>query len=254
MKVTKAADVELSGAPSEEQLEKINRLTKTKVTAEDVYVFSVRLCDDQVDRDDERGLPDFRLQRRNLRRHLAAEPLTLSRQRDVQLDIALRRLNILRRFGEEHPRVGLDGDLDRVRLRQAWRTRRIVVFDGDLHAQLLCRRLHLGQIARDAVQVKAGGDLDPQLPFHAGQELLQRRHELARVRQDEDADAIDNPGARTSHDGTPSEIFRFAERPPPAPGTLTRRPSGPAPAGAFWSSRLATDRWEACPCSLPRQR
>ena len=29
MKVTKAADVELSGAPSEEQLEKINRLTKT---------------------------------------------------------------------------------------------------------------------------------------------------------------------------------------------------------------------------------
>ena len=54
MKVTKAADVELSGAPSEEQLEKINRLTKTKVTAEDVYVFSVRLCDDQVDRDDER--------------------------------------------------------------------------------------------------------------------------------------------------------------------------------------------------------
>ena len=33
MKVTKAAGVELSGAPSEEQLEKINRLTKTKVTA-----------------------------------------------------------------------------------------------------------------------------------------------------------------------------------------------------------------------------
>ena len=54
MKVTKAAGVELSGAPSKEQLEKINRLTKTKVTAEDVYVFSVRLCDDQVDRDDER--------------------------------------------------------------------------------------------------------------------------------------------------------------------------------------------------------
>ena len=54
MKVTKAAGVELSSAPSKEQLEKINRLTKTKVTAEDVYVFSVRLCDDQVDRDDER--------------------------------------------------------------------------------------------------------------------------------------------------------------------------------------------------------
>ena len=54
MKVTKAAGVELSGAPSKEQLEKINRLTKAKVAEEDVYVFSVRLCDDQVDRDDER--------------------------------------------------------------------------------------------------------------------------------------------------------------------------------------------------------
>ncbi len=54
MKVTKAANVELSGAPSAEQLEKINLLTKAKVAAEDVYVFSVRLCDDQVDRDDER--------------------------------------------------------------------------------------------------------------------------------------------------------------------------------------------------------
>ena len=54
MKVTKAADVLCSGAPDAEQLEKINRLTKTAVKAEDVYVFSVRLCDDQVDRDDER--------------------------------------------------------------------------------------------------------------------------------------------------------------------------------------------------------
>ena len=54
MKITKAASVELSGAPSAEQLEKINRLTKKAVTAEEVYVFSVRLCDDQVDRDNER--------------------------------------------------------------------------------------------------------------------------------------------------------------------------------------------------------
>ena len=54
MKITKAASVELSGAPSAKQLEKINRLTKKAVTAEEVYVFSVRLCDDQVDRDDER--------------------------------------------------------------------------------------------------------------------------------------------------------------------------------------------------------
>lgn len=54
MKVIKAADVSVSGAPNEAQLEKINRLTKAEVKAEDVYVFSVRLCDDQVDRDDER--------------------------------------------------------------------------------------------------------------------------------------------------------------------------------------------------------
>lgn len=54
MRVTKAADVSISGAPSAEQLEKINRFTKGKVNAEDLYVFSVRLCDDQVDRDDER--------------------------------------------------------------------------------------------------------------------------------------------------------------------------------------------------------
>ena len=54
MRVTKEARVGASGAPNEEQLEKINRLTKTAVGAEDVYVFSVRLCDDQIDRDDER--------------------------------------------------------------------------------------------------------------------------------------------------------------------------------------------------------
>ena len=54
MKITKAARVELSGAPDAGQLEKINRLTKGTVAAEEVYVFSVRLCDDQVDRDDER--------------------------------------------------------------------------------------------------------------------------------------------------------------------------------------------------------
>ena len=57
MKVTKAAEVVVSGAPSEQQLEKINRLTKTRVRAEEVYVFAVRLCDDQVDRDNERFSP-----------------------------------------------------------------------------------------------------------------------------------------------------------------------------------------------------
>ena len=54
MKVIKEAAVEVRGAPDAMQLEKINRLTKTEVKAEEVYVFSVRLCDDQVDRDDER--------------------------------------------------------------------------------------------------------------------------------------------------------------------------------------------------------
>ena len=54
MKITKAANVLCSGAPDEAQLEKINRLSKKALTAQEVYVFSVRLCDDQPDRDDER--------------------------------------------------------------------------------------------------------------------------------------------------------------------------------------------------------
>ena len=42
------------GVPNAQQLEKINALAKGKLAAEQVYVFSVRLCDDQVDRDFER--------------------------------------------------------------------------------------------------------------------------------------------------------------------------------------------------------
>lgn len=42
------------GQPSAEQLAKINALAKTQLKTEDVYVFSLRLCDDQVDRDYER--------------------------------------------------------------------------------------------------------------------------------------------------------------------------------------------------------
>ena len=57
MKITKAASVELSGAPSAEQLEKINRLTKKAVTAEEVYVFSVRLCGGAFHRKDRRDGP-----------------------------------------------------------------------------------------------------------------------------------------------------------------------------------------------------
>ena len=42
------------GVPDEGQLARINALAKGTLTAEQVYVFSVRLCDDQVDRDFER--------------------------------------------------------------------------------------------------------------------------------------------------------------------------------------------------------
>lgn len=54
MKVEKGASLVSGGVPGKEQLEKINALTKSTLTAEDVYVFSVRLCDDQIDRDFER--------------------------------------------------------------------------------------------------------------------------------------------------------------------------------------------------------
>lgn len=50
-KETSAAGV---GIPDAGQLEKINALAKGSLTEEQVYVFSVKLCDDQVDRDFER--------------------------------------------------------------------------------------------------------------------------------------------------------------------------------------------------------
>ena len=43
-----------SGAPTAMQLEQINALAKTRLNGEQVYVFSLRLCDDQIDRDGER--------------------------------------------------------------------------------------------------------------------------------------------------------------------------------------------------------
>lgn len=54
MKITKAAEAAPSGAPNAAQLEKINALARGKLSAEDVYVFSVILCDDRPDRDYER--------------------------------------------------------------------------------------------------------------------------------------------------------------------------------------------------------
>ena len=54
MDVKKDAAAVAVGVPSAQQLEQINALAKGNLTAEQVYVFSVRLCDDQVDRDFER--------------------------------------------------------------------------------------------------------------------------------------------------------------------------------------------------------
>ena len=54
MEIRKAAEAVTSGAPTAMQLERINALAKTRLNGEQVYVFSVRLCDDAVDRDGER--------------------------------------------------------------------------------------------------------------------------------------------------------------------------------------------------------
>ncbi len=54
MEIRKAAEAAGSGVPTAVQLEAINALAKARLNGEQVYVFSVRLCDDQVDRDYER--------------------------------------------------------------------------------------------------------------------------------------------------------------------------------------------------------
>ena len=54
MEIRKAAEAVTSGAPTAMQLERINALAKTRLNGEQVYVFSLRLCDDQIDRDGER--------------------------------------------------------------------------------------------------------------------------------------------------------------------------------------------------------
>lgn len=54
MEIRKAAETVSSGAPTAAQLEAINTLAKTRLNGEQVYVFSLRLCDDQIDRDGER--------------------------------------------------------------------------------------------------------------------------------------------------------------------------------------------------------
>ena len=54
MEIKKATEAVSSGIPTALQLEAINAQAKAALTAEQVYVFSLRLCDDQVDRDGER--------------------------------------------------------------------------------------------------------------------------------------------------------------------------------------------------------
>lgn len=54
MEIRKETEVARSGAPTRSQLAKINALAKTQMQEDRVYVFSIRLCDDRIDRDYER--------------------------------------------------------------------------------------------------------------------------------------------------------------------------------------------------------
>jgi len=54
MEVKKESSAEGIGVANAAQMEKINALAKGTLTEDQVYVFSLRLCDDQVDRDYER--------------------------------------------------------------------------------------------------------------------------------------------------------------------------------------------------------
>lgn len=54
MEIKKETQVQEAGRPTESQLAAINAQAKAQMTAEQLYVFSLRLCDDQIDRDYER--------------------------------------------------------------------------------------------------------------------------------------------------------------------------------------------------------
>ena len=54
MEIKKGTAAEGKGCPTAAQLETINAQAKSELKPEQVYVFSLRLCDDQVDRDGER--------------------------------------------------------------------------------------------------------------------------------------------------------------------------------------------------------
>ncbi len=51
MEVKKETQACASGTPTDAQLERINAIAKSSLTHDAVYVFSLRLCDDQIDRD-----------------------------------------------------------------------------------------------------------------------------------------------------------------------------------------------------------
>ena len=52
--ITKQADVQGLGQAGLGDLEQINALARRELTADEVYLFAVRLCDNDVDRDGER--------------------------------------------------------------------------------------------------------------------------------------------------------------------------------------------------------
>jgi len=54
MKVIKAGEGISSGVPDAQELEMINTYSRSKLAAEDVYTFSLVLCDNDIDRDFER--------------------------------------------------------------------------------------------------------------------------------------------------------------------------------------------------------
>ena len=58
MRVTKASQAGEETRLGREELEQINRLARRELTEGEVYAFSVRLCDNEVDRDGERFEPE----------------------------------------------------------------------------------------------------------------------------------------------------------------------------------------------------
>ncbi len=54
MEIKKESEAARGGVPTAQQLSAINHLAKAQLKEDEVYVFSLRLCDDQVDRDFER--------------------------------------------------------------------------------------------------------------------------------------------------------------------------------------------------------